>query len=194
MNISNSATSFFEWTSCAFVFLNCFLKSLTVYVHFHDLYTSRDRLNTFDTLSHCRCENGSMLFLIISIQYSYIFIFQSFSWIFFCSPFFSYRIVFGNRKHILFISVYFKAVIFYTLLFTPCASHFSSTWCSSVALQIAGGIIFNTLHLQCSYLCSASLCWILMSFVAAVAQLKFHLVVCLMDDYLDAVLFFSTLS
>lgn len=108
--------------------------------------------------------------------------------------FFSYRIVFGNRKHLLFISVYFKAVIFYTLLFTPCASHFPSTWCSSVALQIAGGIIFNTLHLQCSYLCSASLCWILMSFVAAVAQLKFHLVVCLMDDYLDAVLFFSTLS
>lgn len=88
MNISNSATSFFEWTSCAFVFLNCFFKSLTVYVHFHDLYTSRDRLNTFDTLSHCRCENGSMLFLIISIQYSYIFIFQLFSWIFSAALFF----------------------------------------------------------------------------------------------------------
>lgn len=162
-------------------------------VHFHDLYTSRDRLNTFDTLSHCRCENGSMLFLIISyntVTFSYFSYFHEY----FLQPFFSYRIVFGNRKHLLFISVYFKAVIFYTLLFTPCASHFPSTWCSSVALQIAGGIIFNTLHLQCSYLCSASLCWILMSFVAAVAQLKFHLVVCLMDDYLDAVLFFSTLS
>lgn len=88
VNISNSATSFFEWTSCAFVFLNCFFKSLTVYVHFHDLYTSRDRLNTFDTLSHCRCENGRMLFLIISIQYSYIFIFQLFSWIFSAALFF----------------------------------------------------------------------------------------------------------
>lgn len=81
-----------------------------------------------------------------------------------------------------YLSHYYSCSLFHTF-------HLSS-WCSSVALQITGGITSNTLHLQCSYLCSIFLCWFLIWFVAAVAQLKFHLVLYQMEDYLDIVLLF----
>lgn len=141
-----------------------------------------------------RYEDVEMFFLLVGLHYLDILLYQKklydirivtlhkmslFSYLHIIDAFYSclHLIIFL----LLFSTHYYSCTVLHT--FHP------STWCSSTALQIAAGIIFNTLHLHCSYLCSVILGWILILFVAVMTQLKFHLVMYLMEDYLDALFF-----
>lgn len=90
----------------------------------------------------------------------------------------------------MFSCCYFPHIIIHVLCFTLSIPLLDAR-VSHCKLELALYLI----HFICNVLIYAVfLCWILMLFVAAVTQLNFHLVVYLMDDYLDIVLFFSTLS